>query len=459
MEELQNTEIPSLDFGDAELLEALNTPVSKSETSRDAFADTDLDVNHEALTFDMFEEAKRLDEIVDVNNETSTPSQKVDNTDYTVPEGSKYIMMESKPLIKSLSQLSTVIELNSPRAVSRGISIKVVDNTKIDVICPNEIFYFKTSLEADSTVDTGSIIFIEYMFLTKIARFIPPKILIYSKDETVGTQTITKYFIRLTTGDLELINTNLIDSDIKRLNFEYDILTDKPLSILNSEETYRKISTMVKLLPFESDSPRRLLHSHDNLTSFRSALIFSSTDLPLPNVQLNIKTANYLMKACQHCSQGETLMIAPTTSETIPRHAIVYGNTVMVTNYASTNEDPKLKEVLTNLPDMTVVDYSQLKYQLDYATSITYAMGTVTFENTDGVLVGKLKLQNGSESPIEIPTTGTLTIPNGTKFKVNTKTLLTSLNSLDPSLETKLGFKDGILYLTNSDIKIALVTI
>ena len=152
-------------------------------------------------------------------------------------------------------------------------------------------------------------------------------------------------------------------------------------------------------------------------------------------------------------------MLLVQTLETIPRHAIVYGNTVMVTNYASTNEDPKLKEVLTELPDMTVVDYSQLKYQLDYATSITYAMGTVTFENSNGTLLGKLKLQNGSESPIEIPTSGKLNIPEGTKFKVNTKTLLTSLNSLDPSLETSLGFKNGILYLTNSDIKIALVTI
>ena len=458
MEEL-NTEIPSIDLGGL-TMDDLNTTVSKSETSRDMFADTDQDVPHEDLTFDMFEEAKRLDDIIDVNKEeTKTSAPKIDTTDYTVPEGAKYIMLESKPLVKCLSQLSTVIELNSPRAVSRGISIKVIDDKNIDVICPNELYYFKTSLEAESTVDAGSIIFIEYMFLTKIARFIPPKVLIYSMDETVGAQTITKYYIRLTTGDLELINTNLIDSDIKRLNFEFDILMDKPMSILNTDETYRKISTMIKLLPFESDSPRRRLHAHDNLTSFRSALIFSCTDLNLPNIQLDIRTANYLMKACQHCGTGETLMFVPTTSETIPRHAIVYGNTVMVTNYASTNEDPKLKEVLTELPDMTVVDYSQLKYQLDYATSITYAMGTVTFENSNGTLLGKLKLQNGSESPIEIPTSGKLNIPEGTKFKVNTKTLLTSLNSLDPSLETSLGFKNGILYLTNSDIKIALVTI
>lgn len=459
MEELQNTETPTLNFGDI-TMDILNTPVSKSETSRDAFADTDLDVDHSALTFDMEEEISHLDELIDVNNSTEkTSTPKVDNTDYTVPEGAKYIMMESKPLIKCLSQLSTVIELNSPRAVSRGISLKVLNDKNIDVICPNELYYFKTTLEADSTVDSGSIIFIEYMFLNKIAKFIPPKILIYSKETTVGTQTITKYYIRLTTGDLELINTNLIDSDIKRLNFEFDILMDKPMCILNTEETYRKISTMIKLLPFESDSPRRRLHANKGLTSFRSALIFSSTDLNLPDIQLDIRTANYLLKACQYCNVGETLMFVPTTSETIPRHAIVYGNTIMVTNYASTNEDPKLKEVLTNLPDLTVVDYSQLKYQLDYATSITYAMGTVTFENTNGILVGKLKLQNGSESPIEIPTTGTLTIPEGTKFKVNTKTLLTSLNSLDPSLETSLGFKDGILYLTNSDIKIALITI
>lgn len=456
MEELQNTEAPSLDFGGL-TLDDLNTPVDKSETSRDLFT-TDQNVPHDMLTFDMFEEARRLDELVEVNKQTTT-APKVDNTDYSVPEGSNYILLDSKPLVKCLSQLSTIIELNSPRAVSRGISIKVVDSNNVDIICPNELYYFKTTLPAEVTVPQDKVIFIEYLFLTKIARFIPPKVLIYSKEETVGAQTITKYYIRLTTGDLELINTNLIDSDIKRLTLEYDILLDKPLSILNTEETYRKISTMIKLLPFESDSPRRRLHSNENLLSFRSALIFSSTELNLPNIQLDIKIANYLLKACQHINSGETLMFVPTTSETLPRHAIVYGNTIMVTNYAAGNADPKLKEVLTNVPESTVVDYSQLKYQLDYATSITYAMGTVTFENTNGILIGKLKLQNGSESPIEIPTSGLLTIPEGTKFKVNTKTLLTSLNSLDPSLETSLGFKDGILYLTNSDIKIALITL
>ena len=166
MEEL-NTEIPSIDLGGL-TMDDLNTTVSKSETSRDMFADTDQDVPHEALTyandFDVFEEVKRLDEVLDVNKEeTKTSAPKIDTTDYTVPEGAKYIMLESKPLVKCLSQLSTVIELNSPRAVSRGISIKVVDDKNIDVICSNELYYFKTSLEAESTVDAGTIIFIEYI--------------------------------------------------------------------------------------------------------------------------------------------------------------------------------------------------------------------------------------------------------------------------------------------------------
>ena len=165
------------------------------------------------------------------------------------------------------------------------------------------------------------------------------------------------------------------------------------------------------------------------------------------------------MKACQLCTVNEQLKMVKTTSETLPRHAIVYGETMMITNYADAKAEQRVLDMMSKTPATTVIDYSQLKYQLDYASSITYALGTVTIENADGELVGKIKLQNGSESKVDITTSGDLYIPVNQKIRVNTKTLLSSLNALDPSLQTSIGFQDGILYLINSDIKLAIVTI
>ena len=458
-------DMPTIDFGfDEGLAEALANGVSKSETSREAYADIDMDVPQDALFLaeqkaeeNRKEASDTLDGIMD-EEVKAEKAPKVDTTDYTVPEGAHYVFLEGRSLVRSLQQLNPVIDLNSPRAVSRGISIRPVDNTKVDIMCPNELYYFKTTQAAENTLEEGKVIFVEYLFLTKIAKFLPPRILIYSKDVDVNGTLITKYFIRLTTGDLELINTTLIDADIKRLTPDYE-LTNEVLCELNTEETYRKVSTMTKLLPFESDSKRRRLHAVDNDLTFRSALLCASTALNVPSVQIDLKVAQYLMKACQLCTVNEQLKIVKTTSETLPRHAIVYGDTIMITNYADAKAEQRVLDMMSKTPATTVIDYSQLKYQLDYASSITYALGTVTIENIDGELVGKIKLQNGSESKVDITTSGDLYIPVNQKIRVNTKTLLSSLNALDPSLQTSIGFQDGILYLINSDIKLAVVTI
>ena len=273
---------PTIDFGfDEGLAEALANGVSKSETSREAYADIDMDVPQDALFLaeqkaeeNRKEAIEALDGIMD-EEVKAEKAPKVDTTDYTVPEGARYVFLEGRSLVRSLQQLNPVIDLNSPRAVSRGISIRPVDTTKIDIICPNELYYFKTTQLAENTLEEGKVIFVEYLFLTKIAKFLPPRILIYSKDVDVNGTIITKYFIRLTTGDLELINTTLIDADIKRLTPDYE-LTNEVLCELNTEETYRKVSTMTKLLPFESDSKRRRLHAVDNDLTFRSALLCAS---------------------------------------------------------------------------------------------------------------------------------------------------------------------------------------
>ena len=86
-------------------------------------------------------------------------------------------------------------------------------------------------------------------------------------------------------------------------------------------------------------------------------------------------------------------------------------------------------------------------------------MGTITLCNTDGVLSGMIKLSNGSEAPFAVPTISNVTIPANEKIRVNTKTLLSSLNALDSSQETRIGYSNGILYLSNNDITLMLITV
>ena len=44
------------------------------------------------------------------------------------------------------------------------------------------------------------------------------------------------------------------------------------------------------------------------------------------------------------------------------------------------------------------------------------------------------------------------------QIRVSFKTLLVALNALDSDLETYFGLKDGLLYLINSDISLAIIT-
>ena len=159
-----------------------------------------LETNANETIEDVF---KYLEEIEKENASTLN----IDTFDYTAPEGSNYVLVDKKDIKKILDCISNIIDLNSPRAVSRGISIRPIDNTKVDIICPNPVYYYKTTEDASNTLEEGTIIFVEYLFLTKIAKFLPPRILIYSKDVDVYGTKITKYYIRLTAGDLELINT------------------------------------------------------------------------------------------------------------------------------------------------------------------------------------------------------------------------------------------------------------
>lgn len=418
--------------------------VKKEETKRDNYNfDT---VPENAYTEDIKDE---IEKELDTMNSKSEPE--VDTFDYTTDQ--PHILFSKKDLLQVISQVSTVLDTGSKRAVSRGITLKVISNDTVGVIMPNESYYFKSQITCtESTLEIGTTIFIEYAFIQKMVRFLPPKILIYSK-----VDQITKYYIKLTTDDLELLNTQLIESDAKRLENEYTIVGE-PLCEISLTELSHSLTSLYGILNFESDSPRRVLSSYDGKITFKSPLVFASSDSTLLDIQLRKNEIIYLIRAAQLASDAKILKVYNTNSE-LTRYVFEYDNTQLMTNFAKPNEDAKIRDLLTKVPDLTVIDYGKLKYQLDYANSITYAMGTITLCNTDGVLSGMIKLSNGSEAPFAVPTISNVTIPANEKIRVNTKTLLSSLNALDSSQETRIGYSNGILYLSNNDITLMLITV
>lgn len=419
-------------------LDDLLNNIDISETSRSEFAGSDENVpQEEILTTDIFQEIESVP--VEV--------QPQDTTDYSLPDNTEYLLIERSRLNHILSQLTPIIDLNSTKAVSRGITLSIKSPDKLSIICPNDLYYFTADARTETTFAEGTNIYLEYQFIQKIAKFIPQKVLIFKQDD--------KYFIRLTTDDLELINTQLIESDTKKLVYDYEVTDELIQEVPHSDLI--KLNTMYKLMSFEADTPRRQLSGNDT-TTFRSAQLFTSSDIKLPNIKINQKVCTYLIKLASLLGKDDTVKIYNTTSDTVLRYAITYDDITMITNYPTTQEDATLTQIFTELPDLTVIDYSKLKYNLEYANAITYAMGQITLINKDGELKLLIKLQNGNTSPVVIDCLTPVTIETNKEIKISTKSLINLLNALNPAQTTKLGFKDGLLYITNDDVDTCLVT-
>lgn len=396
-----------------------------------------------------FNSMNELEELLKKPVALAKVSNKIDMTDYSVPDGSKYVIMDTKLLNTILEQLFIIIDLSSAKAVSRGISIKAVDKLTIDIICPNNTYYFKTTISAENNLDLDKVIFIEYSFLAKIKKFMPPKILIYSKENTT-----MKNYIRLINKDIEIINANLIKSDIKNLSLDYALI-NKPVSTLNPEETLNKLKSMYKIARHASATGEGFFNSFNGILSFSTSFFSTVTQLELPNIKLDLKTIKYLIKACEICGTNKQIMIFPTTSEAISRYAIVYDNTIMVTNFQSVEENKYVSKIMSNMITSTVIDYKQSQYQLEFINSIIYALPTITLENKNNLLTSNFKLANGEEYKLVIKTLNEITnLPD--KISLNSKTFFLMIDALNPNLETKIGYNKGSLFLTNSEVSTAI---
>lgn len=420
----------------------LETEVKLEETTR-------VDHQDEVISEDIFSEILSAEA---VTSTTSTPT--VDNTDYTTDKD--HILIETKPLMRILSQIAPVMVIGqrSQRAVSRGITLRVMDTNNFEVITPNETYYFNARITGSTTFEPGHHIFLEYTFLQKMAKFLPPKILIFTDKNQQGLDI---YYIRLLTGDLELVNTQLIPSDVQRLDYDYTV--GEVIQELEPSTLLSTLNTMSKVVNFESDTTKKIMTVYDGKAVFKSPLVQVGADTDLLNIVLRVNDINYFIKAIQMLGPDEKLKICNTNSTSLIRHAVCTENSYMITNYAEAHQDSRLKEWLENQPEYTEIDYGALKYKLDYANSITYSRGVIEFIVEGNQLKGGILLSNGNYSDMNIDAVQNLTIPEGCKFKLNTKTFLSCMNALDTSSIVSVGYKDGLFYIKNSYVTLILLTI
>lgn len=403
--------------------------------------------NTDTTLLDSSDSVESLDEVNEALDEEIHKTDRKD-VDYTVDGES--VLFSTEVLVKILSQLTTIIDVNSPRKVSRGLSF-IVEQDKLTVVTPNELFYFKSFIKPEKcTLPVGTVFHIDYNFFIKMIRFLPLKVLIYKSNDL--------YYLRLVTGDLELIDTTLIDSDVRKLDQEWDVL-DNVICTLDRSEALTSLGTLSKLYSFASDLPRRVFDIKDNLVQFMTPFVQATSSLHFPDVRLFPPVVNYLLKACSLCSASGNVELHETSSQTITRYAIVFDDIIMITNYADSRYDINTRAVQSSLPEGTAIQFSELKYTLEYVNSITYAAGSVTLTISGDKVLGKIKLNNNNESVVEIPIISKdIFLPHDLRAVVNSKDLYRAFSTLDANSTTYLGYSEGFIYLWNDKVILTIMT-
>lgn len=358
-----------------------------------------------------------------------------------------YLTIPTTVVLDILKQLGTIINLKGNK-LSKGITLKIWDEHTVMVICPNELYYFSAELSCETTFPSDTCIYLDYVFLQKLTRFFTNEFYIFKYND--------KYYLRLTTGNLELLNTALLDTEKEKLNNKYQ--EEKKAYTYKIGNIYNKLKSLYSITDFEVETSKRWINLRQGVATFKSMLLLAKSDFDFIDAKIDYKILNYLLYLCSVGASMDSITITQLVSPVIPKYAIKFNNTLMISSYPTSSENTKVLSLFEDLPAFSVIDYSDLKYKLEYADSITYAKGMVTFINREGKLIGKIKLQNNSETEVEIPVLGELYLKPTHQIRVNFRTLLIALSALDPTLETYFGLKDGLLYLINSDISLAIIT-
>lgn len=369
--------------------------------------------------------------------------------DLDIKDIKDYLSVNSQDFLNILSQINIIIN-NSKSAskLARGIVLEILDDSHIKIIYPNELYYFTATLDCITTLEKGTQIYLNYLFLIKLTKYYGNSFYIFRFND--------KYYLKLETGNLELLNPELLDSEKEKIKSTYEIK-----GFYNSYKVgdmYNKLKSLQAITYFEVEENRKFLNCNDNTITFKSPLLMAKSEFLFLNTIIDYKLLNYLIYLCSLSLADDDIEIYNVDYTIIPKYAIKYKNTYLISNYPESSKNIRINDIFTDLPKFTIIDYANLKYKLEYADSIIYAKGVVTFINKEGKLVGKIKLNNNSDSEIEIPTLSELYLRQNQQIKVNYKTLLVALSALDSSLETFFGLKDGLLYIINSDISLALTT-
>lgn len=403
------------------------------------------------------EEVNEFDQMLSTEFAKKDSEQEVADTfDYTTEL--PHVLLERKELLNIIYVVGAILNNNAHKAVGRGISLQVIDKNKVELVTPGELYYFKTVIDTECDLPVGDVIFLEYLFLQKIAKFLPPKILITKNTQEVTGMLMDKYFIRLTTDELELLNSRLIQSDVERLKEDFtvgELVKELPVTSIASS-----LETLFKVLPFQADTKRREISVQDNKCTFKSSQVYVSSDCDMINLKLRKAEVDYILRLAKYADQNSMLKIYKVTKgeSALTHYLLELNNIKMVTNYSDPSTDVILKEAMSDLPELFEINYSNLKYQLEYANSITYALGQITMSMGEDQLEGSIKLNGGSTSPFTLPTTKPMILPKDTKFIINSKTLLNCINALDPTLQLSVGYKQGFLYLVNSSVTLIMIT-
>ena len=130
-----------------------------------------------------------------------------------------YLLINRNEFIHYLNRISDFKSYGFSRAVETGVTLRVIDTQEgtkeIQLIAPRLDSYFVGTLTGETDLPSGTVIYLPLEFCTKISKYLLPRILFYKKQ----VENMDRFFVRLSLNDLELINTSLIGSDLKLLDF------------------------------------------------------------------------------------------------------------------------------------------------------------------------------------------------------------------------------------------------
>lgn len=371
---------------------------------------------------------------------------------FVIPNNSKYIILAKKEVQNILFQISDIVLLNSKNREEQGITIRKIDDSKIEIIYPNQSCYFKTVIPVKNNLETGDILYFDYLFLKKIIKHLPSEIIVFTKSERVKNEVITNYYLRVGNADLILPYIYLSNEEISRLDINCEILNDG-IEKLNKEEMMSKLTIMNNFISLESDTTKRELYIYNRI-GIKSLMSFTSyTELNLPNIKLNSKIIKYLIKSCL-LSKDEAIMILPTKSE-YHRYAIKYENTLMIFVCIPTTKEHTHTKELINKPFLSVIDAKNLKNKLDIK-HCCYSLPSLYLKFVDGQLQMSYQLVNGMVKNYKIDTINSSCYFQNIAIRLSSETLFRILEIFNYKKITKIGYKKDNLFLENSKVVVVL---